>query len=750
MGRVYRVKDKTLDEEMALKVLKPEIAADKDIIERFKNELKFARKIAHRHVCKMYDLNEEEETPYITMEYVKGEDLKSFIRKKARLKEEEVIVLAKQVCEGLAEAHELGVVHRDLKPQNIMMDEKSNAKVMDFGIARSVEAPGVTQSGVMIGTPDYMSPEQAEGEEADQRSDIYALGVILYEMVTGSVPFKGDTAFSVALKHKSKLPQDPKKLNPDISDELSRLILICMEKERERRYQTAETLRADLRNIEEGLPLGTKLRPRRKTFATALIRKKLFIPALVVLLAIFVLIVWQVLFENKSISAVGVLPFEDLSPQKDQGWFCDGLAEELISRLTGIENLKVPARTSSFSFRGEELNPQKIGTELGVDALVEGSLRKAGKKLRFTVRLVNVSDGYPLWTEEYERNEEDIFALQDEISLAIVDNLKVKILSKEKENLVRHYTEDYEAYNLYLQGRFFWNKRTEEGMNKSIEYFENAIKIDPSYALAYSGLADSYHILSSSGFLAPSQGFPKAKEAALKALSIDDTLAEAYTSLARIKHVFDWDWSGAERDFIKAIELNNCYMSALQWYSTFLSHMGRHDEGIKMIIKALELDPLSILQNRSLGRRYRRARLYDKAIEALQKTLEMDPDFPATRRELGKAYLYKSMYEEALEEFQKVNSQFYIALTYIKMGSDERAKDLLDRWTDESKENNISFSSIAELCFALGENDKGFEWLQKAYEERDANLFKIKINPNFDTVRSDPRFKEILKKMNLE
>jgi serine/threonine protein kinase len=401
MGEVYRVKDEKLDEEMALKVLKPEIAADKEIIERFKNELKLARKIGHRNVCRMYDLNEEKDTPFITMEYVKGEDLKSFIRKKERLKEKEVIALTKQVCEGLVEAHRLGIIHRDLKPQNIMIHKDGDTKIMDFGIARSVEAPGVTQSGVMIGTPDYISPEQAEGEEADQRSDIYALGVILYEMVTGGVPFKGDTAFSVALKHKTKLPQDPKKLNPDISENLSRLILICMEKERKRRYQTAEALLADLQNIEDGLPIGTKIRPRRETFFAALIRKKLFIPAVVVCLAIIAVAIWQLPPEKKAANAeekrmLAVLPFENLGSPEDE-YFADGMTDEVIARMTNITNLGVIARNSTIQYKETTKSIKEIGNELGVDFILSGTIRwqkpaEETGRVRVTPNLIKVAD----------------------------------------------------------------------------------------------------------------------------------------------------------------------------------------------------------------------------------------------------------------------------------------------------------------------------------------------------------------------
>jgi len=721
MGSVYKVFDKKIKEEVALKILRPEIASDKKTIERFSNELKLARKIRHENICQMYDINEEEGTHYITMEYVPGEDLKSFIRRVGQLPVGKTISIVKQVCEGLSEAHRLRVIHRDLKPQNIMIDKEGNARIMDFGIARSIKGKGITGAGMMIGTPEYMSPEQVEGKDVDQRSDIYSLGVNLYEMVTGQVPFEGDTPFAIGIKHKSETPKDPREINSQIPEDLSQVILKCMEKKRERRYQTDEVLLSDLIKMVE---------PKTETIR---------VPE------------WK--------NSIAVLPFADLSPKKDQEYFCDGITEEIINSLSKLEDLRVVARTSSFSFKGKNIDIREIGRKLNVETLLEGSVRKARDRLRINAQLINVVDGYHLWSERYDRKMEDVFAIQDEISQAIVDNLKIKLLAAEKAVFKKRYTENIEAYNLYLKGRYYWNKWTAEGYRKSVEHYQRALQVEPNLALAYAGLADAYSSLTSSAVvgLSPKEQIPMAKEAALKALELDDTLAEAHTSLAEIKLSYEYEWTAAEREFRRALELNPSLTNALHRYSHLLIALRRIEESLAVSLRALELDPLDPEMGVHLAWHYYNARQYDEAIEVCQRTIEIDPNFHEIYWFLGLVYEGKDMFADAITALQKALSlsggstveRAALGHVYGRAGMRDKAEKILEELSELSKQRHVSCLNFALVYASQDRKDQAVEFLEKGYRERSTWMPYIGVDPRLEPLQSNARFKDLLRRMNL-
>jgi len=717
MGEVFLAEDTELKRQVALKFLPYHLVSDNNAKERFKREAQATAKLNHPNIVTIYEVSEYMNRPFFAMECCHGKPLRDII-KEIELGLDDSINLAIQICEGLEKAHQAGIVHRDIKPSNIVIDTDQRAKLLDFGLATFKGTEKLTQTGSTLGTIGYMSPEQIQAKDMDLRGDLFSFGVVLYEMITGRLPFKADTDAGTLNSILNDIPEPLSRYKNDVSDELQRIVSKLLEKSPELRYEHADDIKADLKRIGKKSDGQTK---------------------------------------NK-LPSIAVLSFTNISNDPDQEYFCDGMAEEIINALSRLDTLRVVARTSCFAFKGKNEDIRTIGDKLNVSTILEGSVRKSGNRLRITAQLINVGDGYHLWSEKYDRDMEDVFAIQDEISLTIVDKLKVKLLKSKRASLTKRYTDNVEAYNLYLKGRFRWNKRTSVELKKAKDLFEKVLELDSNYALAYSGLADCYSMLGQNYDIPLKDAISKAREMALKALSIDDALAEAHTSLALVLEDYDWNWKEAEKEFKKAIELNPNYATAHQWYGLFLMFIGRLDEAINETKKAQELDPLAPILGVAFACTLIAAHRYEEAEKVCYQLIDDDSNFIAPQFILA-------IINEATGEYDKAAKKYLKGLKSFDNFKNEDCEALresfqLSGWEgycrksiDIYKQRDPSHASadIALNYFRLGEIDLAFEWLNKAYQKKDLNLlFIIRNNVYLDAVRSDPRYLKLMKKIGLE
>jgi len=746
MGEVYLAQDTKLDRRVALKILPPNLAEDDDRMGRFVREAKSASALNHPNIITIHEIGEINDVHFIATEYIEGETLKSRLETET-LSLKSTLDIALQVVSALDAAHSAGIVHRDIKPDNIMVRHDGIVKVLDFGLLKltardssEVDTEGETKmqvrtsAGVIMGTTAYMSPEQARGQEMDARTDIWSFGCVLYEMLANQQAFQGETMTDVLANIIHQEPASILAHRRDTPAELERIIAKSVRKNRDERYQSAKELLTDLQQLHTRLLVEAEIIRSGESERVAQLQPSGFL------------------------SSIAVLPFTNLSAEKDNEYFSEGLTDEIIMNLSKLQMLKVISRGSTMRYGKEGKTHKQTANDLGVQYLLEGSVRRYGSDLRITAQLVDAFRDEYIWAETYRGTMKDIFDIQEKVAAEIAQALQLRLSPDEKQNLKKRSTENTGAYQLYLQGRFFWNKRSEEGLKTAIRYFEEAIEKDPQYAVAWAGIADSYSLLGEFGNIPRKELYPKAKAAVNKALEIDTRLAEVHTSLASILMLNEWDWANSEKEFKLAIELNPNYATAHHWFSQWFLNMGRVEESIQMISRAAELDPVSqaILKDKGLALYYNRQ--YDEAIELATKTLELDPNYAAAHRLLSLAHQAKGMFDEALVEHQiwagltgnKVEAAVTLAQLYAVSGQAEEARRLIaDVTRDKLVAQHIN-RGLALVYAALGEIDLAFKHLEESYARREEALLSLNVDPKVDVLRSDPRFTQLLKKMGLE